>query len=239
MAEFYIPLHVCRQLQTELAAITPNRCQPGLAFLQSKVNCFLFTQSIPVTNKNKKATRGTGKKGSSRGDTKKRKRGDAPEDKARVTRPRPGEVVLEEEEEGPQDEMQCIGAPRVGDSQGEGAVGGETNHESQVENERDNPVPEKVTKAKTKSWETGENLRQLTSGGEQFLQTIAAISEQGRMDALMSLQDRLSLSSTSDIPQTTSPESIIERCVVTNAQVMEDQFHNMVAVMQLVIWFEQ
>jgi hypothetical protein len=228
-------------LQTELAAVAPNRRQPGLTFLQSQIDRFLSTQSVPASNTNKKATQGTGKKGSNRGDTKKRKRADVSEDEAPVTRPRPRKAMVPEEveEDGPQDEMQCIGAPRVGQSQGERAVGGETNHKSQVENGGDNPVPQSVTKAKTKSWETVDNLRPLTSRGADFLQTIAAISEQGRMDALMSLQDRLSLPSTSDIPQTTSPESIIKRCIVTNAQVMEDQFCNMVAVMQLVIWLEQ
>jgi len=42
--------------------------------------------------------------------------------------------------------------------QGEVAIVGERNHESEVEDERDNPVPERVRKAKTKPWEIMDDL---------------------------------------------------------------------------------
>ena len=148
-------------------------------------------------------------------------------------------AVPDEEEEGSQDEMGCIGTTRGGESQGEVAVVGERNHGSELGDEEDNPVPESVKKGKTKPWETVDDLRALTSPGAKFLQNLAAISEQGRMDALMLLQDRLSLLTSSDIPQTPSLEFIIKRCMVTNAQVMEDQFRHMIALMQLVLWLEQ
>ena len=215
MSDFRIPLHVCHQLQTELATVALNRRQPGLSFLQSELNLFLSTQSVPASNNNKKATQTTGKKESSRNDTRKRKR-------RRVLKEK--EVVQEEEEEeeeGPQEEVAVVG---------EGSM---------VEDKRDNPVPERVRKPKTKPWETVDNLRMLTSPAAKFLQNLAAVSEQGRINALISLGDNLSLLTTSDIPQTASLEFIIKRCMVTSIQVMEDHFRHMIALMQLVLWLDQ
>jgi len=67
-------------------------------------------------------------------------------------------AVPDEEEEGSQDEMGCIGTTRGGGSQEEVVVGGERNGESEVEDKRDNPVPEGVKKGKTKPWETVDDL---------------------------------------------------------------------------------
>jgi len=78
----------------------------------------------------------------------------------------------------------------------------------------------------------------LTNPGAKFLQNLAAISEQGRIDALLLLQDRLLLLTASEIPQSASLEFIIKRCMVTNVQVMEDQFCHMVVLMQLVLWLD-
>ena len=201
MANIHIPTHVCHQLQTELAALSPNHQQPGLNFLQSEINRFLSTQSVPVSNKNKTATQSTRKKESSRNDTRKRK-------PTRVQEKEKEQVTLvvqeeeEEEEEGPQ---------------GAVAVVGKRNHESEVEDDRGNPVPDRVKKAKTKPWETVDNLRTLTTPGAKFLQNLASISEQGHINAFISLGDNLSLLTTSDIPQTASLEFIIKRCMVTNA----------------------
>jgi hypothetical protein len=139
---------------------------------------------------------------------------------------RPGKAVVPEEEE-------------EDDPQGEVAVVAETNHESQVEDGRDIPVPERARKPKTKPWETVDNLRTLTSPAAKFLQNLAAVSEQGRINALISLGDHLSLLTTSDIPQTASLDFIIKRCMVTNIQVMEDHFRHMIALMQLVLWLDQ
>jgi len=227
MANFHIPLNVCCQLQTELAAITPNHRQPGLAFLQSEVNCFLLQQSVLASNKNKKASQSTGKKGSNRNDSRKRKQPHVPEEEVEVTRP--GKAVVREEEEEEEEEG----------PQGEVAIGGERNHESEVEDQRDNPVPERVRKPKTKAWETVDNLQTLTSPGAKFLQHLGVIAEQGRINALMSLEDNLSLLTTSDIPQTTSLELIIKRCMVTSVQVIEDHFCHLIALMQLVLWLDQ
>src|SRR6202020_297603 len=134
MANIHIPLHVCLRLQTELAALSPNRRQTGLAFVQSEIDSFLSTQSVPapatapVSNKHTKAKRSAGKT-SSRNDGRKRKRLHVPE----------------EEEEGSQDEMVGIDAAREGESEGE--------------NQLDDPVSERVRKAKTKPWEIVDNLR--------------------------------------------------------------------------------
>ena len=222
MANIHIPLHVCLRLQTELAALSPNRRQTGLAFVQSEIDSFLSTQSVPapatapVSNKHTKAKRSAGKT-SSWNDGRKRKRLHVPEEEE--------EVVREEEEEGSQDEMVGIDAAREGESEGE--------------NQLDDPVSERVRKAKTKPWEIVDNLRGLTAKGAKFLQNLASISEQGRLDSLISLQDKLSLLLSVDIPQTTSLEFIIKRCVIMNVHVMEDHFLHMVSLMQLSLWIDQ
>src|SRR6202020_1380996 len=221
MANIHIPLHVCLRLQTELAALSPNRRQTGLAFVQSEIDSFLSTQSVPapatapVSNKHTKAKRSAGKT-SSRNDGRKRKRLHVPEEEE--------EVVREEEEEGSQDEMVGIDAAREGESEGE--------------NQLDDPVSERVRKAKTKPWEIVDNLRGLTAKGAKFLQNLASISEQGRLDSLISLTDKLSLLLSVDIPQTTSLEVIIKRCVIMNVHVMEDHFLHMVSLMQLSLWID-
>jgi len=164
------------------------------------------------------------KKESNRNDTRKRKQPHVQEKKVKLTRPGKAVVPEEEEEDDPQEEV---------------AVVGETNHESQVQDERDIPVPERARKPKTKPWETVDKLRTLTSPAAKFLQNLAAVSEQGCIDALISLGDHLSLLTTSDIPQTASLDFIIKRCMVANIQVMKDHFRHMIALMQLVLWLDQ
>jgi len=235
MANISIPLNVCLQLQKELAALAPNNQSPGLLFLQHQINSILPASpassvkrpiDTPSDNKKKKVPRvtekGNNSKGLSRNDGRKRRKKQKDKESSEEE---------DDEETGDSEETGVDPEETGGDPEGEGVVvkggGG-----SKVGKEKRVRIP------KPKPWETVADLRKLTDFGGSILQSLAAISEQEHLHSLLLLKDRLSLSS-NDIPQIPSIDSILQRCLSLDINVVEESFHQMVGLMQLSLWINQ